>query len=269
MSPGDSAQEPPLLVRLDERCVWLTLNRPERMNALDVGLFGELERCLDDLARRDDVAVVVLTGAGRAFCAGADLQSITTEIDCDDPHQVRDYLRWIGSIVRKFVHLEKPTIAAVNGAAVGGGCNLALACDLVLMREDAVIGEVYAQRALVPDMGGTYFLPRLVGRARAFELAYFGDTLSAAEAAAIGLVNRAVPVDVFEETVQLWAGRLAGGASRAIAMIKTGLLGSPLFDLDAALEWEANAIALSFGTRDIQEAFAAFQEKRPPRYSGR
>jgi len=256
-------------VRVEDRCAWLTLNRPDRLNALDAPLFRELEACLDDLADRPDVGAVVLTGAGRAFCAGADLRSITEEIDVDDPHAVRAYLRFVGRVVRKLVNLEKPTIAAVNGSAVGGGCNLALACDLVLAHEDAVLGQVYTQRALVPDMGGTYFLPRLVGRARAFELAYFGDSLTAAEAAAIGLVNRCVPAADFERTVHEWAGRLASGAGRALGLVKTGLLASPLFDLDAALEWEANAIALSFETEDLREALAAFREKRPPRYIGR
>jgi len=258
-----------LLVEVENRCAWVTLNRPERLNALDAGLYRELSACADELAGREDVAVVVLTGAGRAFCAGADLTSLADEIDITDPHAVRAYLRGVAVVVRKWVTLEKPTIAAVNGAAVGGGCNLALACDLVLAREDAVIGETYVQRALVPDMGGTYFLPRLVGRARAFELAYFGDALTAAEAASIGLVNRCVPSSEFEVTVREWAERLAAGATRALGLIKTGLLASPLLDLDAALEWEANAIALSFETADLREALTAFQEKRPPRYTGR
>ena len=259
----------PLVVRIEDRCAWLTLNRPERLNALDAASFRALAECLDEVAARDDVAVVVLTGAGRAFCAGADLRSLTDEIDVGDPHAVRGYLRFVGTVVRKLVTLEKPTIAAVNGPALGGGCNLALACDLVLAHEDAVLGQVYAQRALVPDMGGTYFLPRLVGRARAFELAYFGDSISAADAAAMGLVNRSVPGVDFERVVREWAERLAAGAGRALGLVKTGLLASPLFDLDAALEWEANAIALSFETEDLREALAAFREKRPPRYVGR
>ena len=269
MSSAAADASPRLLVRVEDRCAWLTLNRPERLNALDVESFRALAACLDELAERDDVAVVVLTGAGRAFCAGADLRSITEEIDVGDPHAVRAYLRFAGSVVRKLVTLEKPTIAAVNGPALGGGCNLALACDLVIAHEQAVLGQVYTQRALVPDMGGTYFLPRLVGRAKAFELAYFGDQVTAAEAAAIGLVNRCVPAGEFEQAVEEWAVRLAAGAGRALGLVKAGLLASPLFDLDAALEWEANAIALSFVTEDLQEALAAFREKRPPRYVGR
>ena len=142
-------------------------------------------------------------------------------------------------------------------------------CDLVLMREDASIAEVYAQRGLVPDMGGTYFLPRLVGRARAFELAYFGDALTADEAVAVGLANRAVPADEWDATIARWAGRLAETPGRALSLVKAGLLASPLLDLDAMLEWEANAIALAFATDDVRESLAAFRERRPPVYTGR
>jgi 2-(1,2-epoxy-1,2-dihydrophenyl)acetyl-CoA isomerase len=268
VSGDPTVDAPRLLVEVEDRCARLTLNRPDRLNALDARTFRELDACLDHLAARDDVAVVVLTGAGRAFCAGADLRSITEEIDADDPHAVRAYLRFVGTVVRKLVTLEVPTIAAVNGPAIGGGCNLALACDLVVAREDAVLSQVYTQRALVPDMGGTYFLPRLVGRAKAFELAYFGDPVTAADAATMGLINLCVPAGEFTQTVDEWAARLAGGARRALGLVKTGLLASPQLDLDAALEWEANAIALSFATDDLREAFAAFNEKRPPRYVG-
>jgi len=186
-----------------------------------------------------------------------------------DAHAVRDYLRFVGGVVRRWVSLEQPTIAAVNGPALGGGCNLALACDRVLMREDATIGQVYASRGLFLAWAAPYFLPRLFGRARAFELAYYGRALTAAGAAAIGLVNRAVPAADWDETVRAWAEGLARGASRALAMIKAGLLAAPLLDLDAALEWEANAIALAFRTADVEEAFSAFREQRPARLTGR
>lgn len=264
---GDDA--PRLVVEVEERCARVTLDRPAKLNALDTRAYRELEATAAELGRRDDVAVVVLTGAGRAFCAGADLEGFARDVDLEDPHAVRSYLRWVGSVVAAWATLAKPTIAAVNGLAVGGGCNLALMCDLVLMREDATIAEAYAQRGLVPDMGGTYFLPRLVGRARAFELAYFGDSLTAPEAVAAGLANRSVPADEWDETVAVWARRLAESPGRALGMIKTGLLASPLLDLDAMLEWEANAIALAFATEDVRESLAAFRERRPPVYTGR
>jgi 2-(1,2-epoxy-1,2-dihydrophenyl)acetyl-CoA isomerase len=137
------------------------------------------------------------------------------------------------------------------------------------MREDATIAESYVQRGLVPDMGGTYFLPRLVGRARAFELAYFGDALTAAEAVAAGVANRAVSPSEWDDTIATWERRLAASPGRALGLIKAGLLASPLLDLDAMLEWEANAIALAFATEDVRESLAAFRERRAPVYTGR
>jgi enoyl-CoA hydratase/carnithine racemase len=257
-----------LRVERDEHCAWVTLNRPERLNALTLGMYRELDRCADELAADAEVRAIVLTGAGRAFSAGADLRAFPEEVDSADAHAVRDRMRMVGGVVRRWMNLSKPTIAAVNGVAVGGGCNLALMCDLVLMRADAEIGEVYAQRALALDMGGTWLLPRLVGRARAMELALLGDALGAAEAERIGLVNRCIPADRFEDEVRAVARRLAAGAPRALELIKTGLRLSPEMDLDTALEWEAHAIAMAFQTPDVHEAFTAFREKRSPRFGG-
>lgn len=266
MSAPDD-ETPRLVVEVKDRAAWVTLDRAAKLNALDTRAYRELEALAAGLAIRDDIAVVVLTGAGRAFCSGADLEGFARDVDLRDAHAVRSYLRWVGSVVRAWTTLEKPTIAAVNGLALGGGCNLALMCDLVLMREDATIGQVYSRHGLVPDMGGTYFLPRLVGRARAFELAYLGDALSAAEAVAAGLANQAVSTADWDETVSTWARRLAETPGRALGLIKAGLLASPLLDLEAMLEWEANAIALAVATDDVREAFAAFRERRPPGYT--
>ena len=266
---GETSTPERVLVDVVDGLATVTLNRPEKLNALDFETYQALSSLADELAQRDDVRAVVLTGAGRAFCAGADLTTFAQEIDFDDAHMVRDRLRFVGSVVSKWARLDRPTIAAVNGIAIGGGCNLALKCDLVLMREDATIGQTYVQRGLVLDMGGTYFLPRLVGRARANELALFGDAISAAEAERIGLVNRCVPVEEWEATVHDWGARLARGAGRAQRLTKTGLLASPLLDLDAMLEWEASAIALIFQTEDLRESFAAFREKRDPVFEGR
>lgn len=264
-----SSDPPRVLLEVQDGCATVTLNRPERLNALDLETYEELSRLADELSSRQDVRAVVLTGAGRAFCAGADLHAFQREIDFDSPHLVRDRLRFIAGVVKKWVTLAKPTTAAVNGVALGGGCNLALACDMVLIREDAALGQTYVQRGLVLDMGGTYFLPRLVGRARAAELAMFGDQIPGRQAAEIGLANRCVPVEEWQQAVHEWGARLAAGASRAQQMIKAGLLASPLMDLDAMLEWEASAIALIFQTEDLREAFNAFTEKREPRFGGR
>jgi 2-(1,2-epoxy-1,2-dihydrophenyl)acetyl-CoA isomerase len=190
-------------------------------------------------------------------------------MDFDDEEMLRERLRYVGSVVRRWVHLDRPTLAAVNGLATGGGANLALMCDLVLMREDARIAQAYVRRGLVIDMAGTYFLPRLVGRAVANELALLGEWVTAEDAARIGLVNRCVPVEEWEATVADWGTSLAQGAGRAQRLIKQGLLASPESDLDTVLEWEATAMAQVFQTEDVRESFAAFQEKREPVFKGR
>jgi 2-(1,2-epoxy-1,2-dihydrophenyl)acetyl-CoA isomerase len=251
-----------LEVTRSERVAWVTLNRPDRLNALTGQMYLDLEGCTHELAEDTEVGAIVLTGSGRAFCAGADLHSYTDEVDVADPHSIRDRMRLIAGVVRGWVNLDKPTIAAVNGAAVGGGANLALMCDLVLMREDARIAQNYSRNGFVPDMGGTYFLPRLVGRARAMELVLMGDMVSAQEAERIGLANRCIPADRFEADVQAWAKRLADTAPRAIELILTGLRHSPLMDLDTALEWEAQAIAMALSTPEAREAFASFQRSK-------
>jgi 2-(1,2-epoxy-1,2-dihydrophenyl)acetyl-CoA isomerase len=266
-----SSQDPAerVLVDVIDGCATVTLNRPERLNALDIATYELLEGLADELANRDDVGVVVLTGAGRAFCAGADLVSFAAEIDFNDPRMVRERLDYVGLVVRKWVALDRPTIAAVNGLAFGGGANLALCCDLMLMREDATIGQTYVQRGLVLDMGGSYFLPRLVGRARAAELAFFGDAISAAEAERIGLANRCVPVAEWQRTVDEWARRLAAGAGLSQRAIKRQLLSSPSLSLEQVLDAEAVAMAAIFETEDLREAFDAFREKRAPVFRGR
>jgi enoyl-CoA hydratase/carnithine racemase len=258
-----------VLVEVADRLATVTLNRPSKLNAIDFETYEILERLSAELSGRDDVGAVVLTGAGRAFSAGADLSQFADNVDFDDPHAVRERLQYVGSVVAKWVHLDKPTVAAVNGIALGGGANLALCCDLLLMREDAAIGQSYVQRGLSVDMGGTWFLPRLVGRARAAELALLGDLVPAADAVSIGLANRCVPVDEWETTVAEWGRRLASGAGRAQRMIKRGLLRSPGMDLDTMLDWEALTMASVFQTEDLREAFTAFAEKREPRFSGR
>lgn len=239
---------------------WITLNRPDRLNALTGQMYFELERCAAELEADPAVGAIVVTGRGRAFSAGADLQSYSDEVDMLDPHSVRDRMRLIGRVVRGWVNLDKPTIAAVNGLAVGGGANLALMCDLVLMREDAKISQNDAKIGVVPDMGGTYFLPRLVGRARAMELALLGDMVTAAEAERIGMVNRCIPVERFEDEVREYVKRVSATAPRVSELILTGLRHAPVMDLDTTLEWEANAIAMAISTPEAREAFASFKK---------
>lgn len=258
-----------VVVTVEDGLATVTLDRPDKLNAIDIETYRALMGLADEFEERDDVRAIVLTGNGRAFSSGADLTAFEGEMDFDDPHMLRDRVRYVGSVVSRWVKLDRPTIAAVNGLAMGGGANLALMCDLVLMREDARISQSYVRSGLVMDMGGTYFLPRLVGRALANELALYGDWVTAADAARIGLVNRCVPIDEWDATVRDWGMRLAKGAGRAQRIIKQGLTMSPFTSLDAMLEWEASSIALVFQTEDVRESFAAFQEKRAPEFKGR
>jgi 2-(1,2-epoxy-1,2-dihydrophenyl)acetyl-CoA isomerase len=258
------ARDDRVLVEVTDGLARVTLNRPDKLNAIDIETYRILDALADEFRERDEVRAVVLTGNGRAFSAGADLTAFAGEMNFDDPHMLRDRVRFVGSVVSKWVQLDKPTIAAVNGLTIGGDANLALMCDLLLMREDATIAQSYVRSGLVMDMGGTYFLPRLVGRALANELALFGEPVTAADAVRIGLANRCVPIAEWDATVADWGARLANGASRAQRIIKTGLVMSPSMDLDAILEWEASMIALVFQTDDVRESFTAFQEKRAP-----
>jgi 2-(1,2-epoxy-1,2-dihydrophenyl)acetyl-CoA isomerase len=266
---AESTGDERVLLDVTDRLATVTLNRADKLNPIDFATYEILDSLSASLSARDDVGAVVLTGAGRAFSAGADLTEFAEKMDFDDVHAVRERLQYVGSVVRKWVQLDKPTLAALNGMALGGGANLALCCDMLLMREDASIAQNYVQQGLVVDMGGTWFLPRLVGRARAAELALLGDRVGAADAVAIGLANRCVPVDEWEATVADWGRRLATGAGRAQRMIKRALLRSPGMDLDTMLDWEALAMPAIFQTDDVREAFAAFAEKRPPRFTGR
>lgn len=243
---------------------WITLNRPDRLNALTGEMYLELERCAEELSVDPSVGAIVVTGRGRAFSAGADLQSYSDEVDMTDPHSVRDRMRLIARVVRRWTNLDKPTIAAVNGLAIGGGANLALMCDLVLMREDAKISQNYAKIGVVPDMGGTYFLPRLVGRARAMELALLGETITASEAERIGMVNRCIPIERFDDEVRDYAKRVSSIPPRVSELILTGLRHAPVMDLDTTLEWEANAIAMAISAPEARTAFAAFKAQNAP-----
>ncbi|MFE6333602.1 enoyl-CoA hydratase/isomerase family protein [Streptomyces sp. NPDC057798] len=253
----------------DNRVCRITLNRPETLNALTP---DQRERLIDLLAEASaDAAVgaVVLTGTGRGFCAGADLRGAGTTGD-RIPGDVARMLR-LGAqrLISAVLDCEKPVIAAVNGTAAGLGAHLAFACDLVLAAESAVFVEVFVRRGLVPDGGGAYLLPRLIGPQRAKELMFFGDALTAADAERLGLVNRVVPDAELEKTARAWAERLAAGPTRALALTKQLVNASLDSDRAAAFAAEAAAQEINMTTRDAQEGVASFVERRSPVYRGR
>ncbi len=242
------------------------LNRPEALNALDRQMAKDLyevcERCDEP-----EVRAMVLSGAGRAFCAGGDLKEIEARIRAGERMEEflwPDYQRALA----KLHEVRCPTIAAVHGFAVGAGCDIALACDIRLAGEGASFGQVYSKVGLVPDCGGTFFLPRVVGGAKALELILTGEVIDAREALAIGLVRSVHHDDALMEEAIAFGRRLAEGPSIALRAAKKLVRGSGGLDAATALRAEAGAQAETVASRDFQEGIAAFLEKRKPRFRG-
>jgi len=253
-----------LTVSVQDRIATLTVNRPDKLNALNAATIGELGAAIEEVQARDDVAAAILTGAGRAFVAGADISELTGISALEG----RRLARRGQEIFRKFETSNKPTVAAVNGFALGGGCELAMSCQIRIASEAAKFGQPEVKLGLIPGYGGTQRLPRLVGRGRALQLLLTGEMIDAQEAYRIGLVNRVVPAD------QLLAA--------ATAMIQQMLMNAPLglaacidvvdrglqLPLDDALALEASQFGVLISTKDTAEGTRAFLEKRPARFSG-
>jgi enoyl-CoA hydratase/carnithine racemase len=248
------------------RIVTITLNRPAKKNAANAQMWNELLETFRDIASNSEDRVVVLTGAGGEFCAGADLTGGGT--GGPNRHQLAQ-MRHIGDVALALHRLPIPTIAKVRGVAVGAGCNMALGCDLVVASDNARFSEIFARRGLSIDFGGSWVLPRIVGMHRAKELALFADIIDAAEAESIGLVNRVVPDAEIDDFVDGWATRLAAGPPIALAMTKRMLDNSMAVTLEQALDDEGVAQSLNFSTADTMEALSAFVEKREPKFEGR
>ncbi len=241
----------------------ITLNLPEKLNPLDLVMREELKEVFLNLQWDKDVKVIVLTGSGRAFCAGGD---ISTMIDISAPAG-RDRLKNVQKLVRLMVELEKPVIASVNGPAIGAGFNIALACDMIIASEKAKFSQPFVKIGLIPDMGGLFFLPYRIGFHRAKELMLTGRTLDAKEAHDMGLLNKLVPHESLEKETMALATSLVKGPSRSYAMIKSAFNCLPA-DLNTLLEIEANMQAVSFTTQDHKEGVRAFLEKRPANFTG-
>jgi 2-(1,2-epoxy-1,2-dihydrophenyl)acetyl-CoA isomerase len=245
----------------------ITLDRPDKLNAVNGALADALVAALDDAGRDDRIRVVVITGAGRAFCAGLDI-SAPPEIPSATRVERLDPYAWVGRWILSVVGCEKPVIAAVNGAAAGAGFGLALACDIRLVAASAKLTAGYVRRALSPDAGVSYFLPRHVGLARAADILLTGRDVDAAEAERIGLAAVVVPDDRFGDTVARYAATLAAGAPIAHALTKRLLVETFDQPLDSTLRDELIHIKYCFSTADVAEAMTAFREKRAPRFQG-
>ncbi len=244
----------------------ITLNRPDRLNTFTPQMFEEIEKALGDLGKDDGVRCVVFTGSGeRAFSAGADLTAFG---DASKAHQFWKVSRRSEAVFHTVANFPKPTLAALNSSAVGGGLELALACDFRIAAKRAKIGQTEVARGLVPGAGGSQRLVRIVGFAKAKELAMIGDRIMADEAAAIGLVTKAVDNEAFSSEVKTFSEKLAKGPPVAMRLIKVLLNRSGDMPIDAALEMEAMAFGLVMSTDDVYEGIQAFMEKRPPNFKG-
>jgi 2-(1,2-epoxy-1,2-dihydrophenyl)acetyl-CoA isomerase len=247
----------------------LTLNRPDKLNAFTLGMHTQLRSGLDAAAADPDCRVVVLTGAGRAFSAGQDLAEVGGPLDAATRDTGSRLEKAYNPLIRQITSLEKPVICAVNGIAAGAAANIALACDLVYAARSASFLQAFARIGLIPDAGGTWVLPRLVGAARARGLAMLAEPLPAEQAEAWGLIWKCVDDDKLEAEVSAVASRLAVAPTYALGLAKRALALSFANTLDQQLDLERDLQRLAGASPDAKEGVAAFLEKRKPRYSGR
>ncbi len=249
-----------LLVTLEDGIKRITFNKPERRNSVD----HEMIRLLRDAilqSAEDGTRVVILTGAGDSFCAGADL-AVTSATDISNFDVTKSLRENVNPTIEAMRALTVPIIARVHGHAVGVGCNYALACDMIIASEQALFGQVFIRIGLMPDGGSTFFLPRLVGYHKAFELMATGDIINAQDARELGIVNRVVPFAELDATVDELAARLRQAPAIALAKIKTGLNHGAQSDLASALEFEAVNQDACFHSPDFLEGVTAFMQKR-------
>ena len=255
-----------LLYNVSDRIATVTLNRPDAMNATTDEMYHELQALLGVIAADSNVSCVILTGAGRGFCAGADLKA---RKDDATPLERRARHRWIlKDILEPLFRLEKPVIAAVNGAAAGAGFNIALACDFIVASEQASFIQAFARVGLVPDLGGLYLLGRVIGINKAKELCFTARKVLADEAKALGIVNHVVPHDQLLAEARAIAVKISAGSPTAIGMTKTLLNKSSNSTLDQMLEYESYAQTVAYLTPEYEEGVQAFREKRSPDFVG-
>jgi len=247
----------------------VTLNRPERLNAFAGRMREEILEALEDCCSDPEIRVIVITGAGRAFCAGGDLEEHLAGKSRADFQGAPTERNVMARVVSAIHGAEKPVIAAVNGAAAGGGCNLALSCDIRIASEKARFGQSFVRIGAYPDWGGVYFLPRLVGYAKAAELIFTGEIVSAEDAKDLGMVNHLVPHEELMPFTYALAEKIAKNAPIPIAFAKRGLQKVYKMDLNQALDYEAYVLSVIQKSEDVQEGFRAFLEKRPPVFKGR
>lgn len=244
----------------------ITLNRPEVYNALNDEITFELQDAFKAVAKDDTVRTIVLTGEGKAFCSGQDLKSSASQKN----RSFHDSLhKRYNPIIRAMRNLPKPIVCRLNGVAAGAGCSIALACDIIVAAEEATLIEVFVNIGLVPDSGSSWFLPRLVGNAKAFELCALGNKVKASDALQLGLVNKVVPMELLDKTVMEYVSYFATAPTKAIGLIKKMLQKSATSSLDEMLDYEAYCQEIAGRSDDHKEGVIAFTEKRKPNFTGK
>lgn len=247
----------------------ITMNRPSILNAINEQMGRELQDALKDVERDSETRCVVITGAGRAFSAGEDISALRTQYEQGKDPRLGERLRTkYNPIISKIREIEKPFIAAVNGVAAGAGASIAYACDIRVASEKASFIQAFIKVGLAPDSGSSLFLPRLVGLAKAMEMSLLGESVDAAEALRLGLVNKVVPVEQVLSAAHEMAIKLTNGPARALGLTKRALNRTALEELGEALEYESYLQAIAGRTEDHREAVRAFFEKRSPKFTG-
>jgi 2-(1,2-epoxy-1,2-dihydrophenyl)acetyl-CoA isomerase len=269
MNGPEAADASTIVVRQEGAVTWIVLSRPHRLNAFAGTMRDDLHRAIVAASARKDTRVIVITGAGRAFCAGADVTAMEELVAANDHRTFSQLVEAGMRVVMSIRGAPQLVVAAVNGVAVGAGASLAVACDLRIASDAAQIGFTFNRIGLHPDWGATYTLPRLVGSGRAAELIYSGRILEATEAAAIGVWQRVVPAASFEEEAHTWAAELAAKPPLATVAAKQSLQRTVGSDLQTMLDVEAAAQVACFRSQDVREGLAAFRERRPPAFGGR
>jgi 2-(1,2-epoxy-1,2-dihydrophenyl)acetyl-CoA isomerase len=258
-----------IILEIKEGIARLTLNRPERLNSFNTQMHEEMRDALSQVEQAKDVRVLVLSGAGRGFCAGQDLSDQDVIGDGDSVDLGAAIEQYYAPMVLRLHSLEVPVVCAVNGVAAGAGANLALACDIVIAKNSASFIQSFCKLGLIPDTGGTYVLPRLIGTARAMGLALLGDKLSAKQAADWGMIWQCVDDGEFDSVIESIAQQLAGAPTLGLARTKEAILSSGSRTLEEQLDHERCAMRDLGRTSDCKEGVAAFLEKRAPSFTGK
>ncbi len=257
-----------ITLQTSEGIATITLNQPERRNALSWEMAKEIAAAIQEVKRNPEIRVLVLTGNGKAFCAGGDVKSMAEGME-KPLFESRDMILEYYKTALAVKEVEIPTIASINGHAIGAGLTLALACDMRIAAQEAKLGATFLQIGLHPGMGTTYFLPRLVGTARACELIFTARVIEAEEAERIGLVNRVVPAKNLAEETRKLAEEIAAGPYLAMKMAKKSIYRGAVCDLESVLDFESYAQAACTQTEDLKEGISAFIQKRRPEFKGR